>query len=794
MRKLRLIMIAILVAITFASCSSNSSKDSAISMYDGWKFTRIAKGDRTDYSKFDVDDTKWQEVTIPHTARIEPYVVNNVWQGVCWYRKTLDIPNYSADKKYFIEFEAVMNGVDIIINQEHVLFNQGGYLPTVFDATPYLKSGKNLLAVRLNNFNNPTTGPKPQKDLDFIMYGGIYRNAHFIEKDKLYITNPILANKTASGGVFITTPVVAESKSSVQIKTHLMNEYAESKNITVKHSLYNEDKMIKEVISDMAAIEAGVDFEDVQNFDVENVKLWSPDAPNLYSVKTELFCGDILIDSQQNRIGFREILFKDNQLYVNGKKTYLRGVNRHQEYPYVGYAISDNAQYRDAKKIKDAGFDYIRLSHYPHSPAFMRACDELGIFVANAILGWQFYPDDDKFREHAYKQTTELMRRDRNHPCVLTWEVSLNETAMDVPFMQKLHDIAHAEYPGERVYTSGWMDDVYDIYFQARQHRIMHKDKMNFDKPYMVSEYGDWEYYSLNPILNPGKFGRTKRNYYSSRHSRDDGEGQEQTHMYNVQQSHNDNKKIPATGDSYWVMYDYNSGCQNEIDDCGLMDLDRLPKIAYYFYQSQRDAFNPLESEGKEGYKLTPHSPMVKVATFWNDTAPTDIKVYSNCDEVALYLNGKLVGKQSPDTDVNSTHLNHPPFTFKVDKFEAGELKAEAFIDGKVVASDTVLSCGKPVALKCWLDESGIAAQSGCNDVLFLYVGAVDENGTVCRNYSYEEVTFTADDKFEVVNIGKQSILGGYACAVIKIGDKSGKAKFKAQTDEMSCEFSFDIL
>lgn len=186
-------------------------------------------------------------------------------------------------------------------------------------------------------------------------------------------------------------------------------------------------------------------------------------------------------------------------------------MNRHQEYPYIGYALSDNAQYRDAYKIKKAGFDYVRLSHYPHSPAFMDACDELGLVVADAILGWQYFADNDAFRNQCYRSARQLVRRDRNHPCVMAWEVSLNETKMPIDFMEVLDSIVHKEYPGENVYSCGWMPEVYDIYFQARQHRILHKDRMTFDKPYIVSEYGDWEYYSNNAGLNQHKMPKNMR-------------------------------------------------------------------------------------------------------------------------------------------------------------------------------------------------------------------------------------------------------------------------------------------
>ena len=188
----------------------------------------------------------------------------------------------------------------------------------------------------------------------------------------------------------------------------------------------------------------------------------------------------------------------------------------------------------------------------------MDACDELGLLVADAILGWQYYADNDTFRNYCYTSARQLVRRDRNHPSVLAWEVSLNETKMPVFFMQKLHDIVHEEYPGENVYTCGWMDDVYDIYFQARQHRILHPHPLK-DKPYAVSEYGDWEYYSNNAGLNQDKLPKNLR-LEKAAQFRKDGESRLLQQLHNVMEAHNDNMNTRAFADSYWVMYDYNRG------------------------------------------------------------------------------------------------------------------------------------------------------------------------------------------------------------------------------------------
>ncbi len=775
MNFLKKIQSALLLTLLI-SISLSATAASRENFNQGWRFMLCPDATSSQsYEAIDFDDSAWEGISLPHNAHNEPIIVNDQWQGVCWYRKNFAVDNYSKDNKYIIEFEAAMNHTTIWLNGYAVKVDQGGYLPVVFDATPYLKANDNVIAVRLDNRDNSTTGPKPLAILDFNMYGGLYRNAWLISSGKTHITHPILANRTASGGLFVTTPKVSEEESIVRIQTHVANENNFAQDLKVVYNIYEGEQIVATIQSAVQSIIPFGNSEFVEQIAIANAKLWSPDAPNLYYAETLLYCGDELVDSERTRFGIREITFKENQLYVNGEKTYLRGVNRHQEYPYIGYALSDNAQYRDAVKIKEAGFDYIRLSHYPQSPAFMEACDELGLFVADAILGWQYYNETYEFKSQSYKSARDLIRRDRNHPCVLAWEVSLNETQMPISFMQELHNITHEEYPGENVYSCGWMSDVYDIYFQARQHRIGHPDQMTFEKPYMVSEYGDWEYYSTNAGLNQHKHSKEKRLELSSRQLRSAGEKGMLQQAYNLQESHNDNMNIPATGDSYWVMYDYNRGYHDEIESSGIMDIFRLPKFGYYFYQSQSS-----------------HTPMVKIASHWTEESATDVTVFSNCDEVKLYLNGRLVATQSPDSNEISGNLNHPPFTFNVGRFKKGELRADGYIAGKKVASDRVATFDKPHSLKCWIDTSGVEAQAGCNDVVFLYVAAVDKKGNICHNFT-DAIEVEVDSKVEILNTDGIATEAGIATILLKIGNESGATAIKASSAKIEGEIQFTI-
>ncbi|WP_139957000.1 glycoside hydrolase family 2 protein [Flavicella sediminum] len=758
----------------------NNNETGKIKINSGWKFKKLLDSEVVDESfiKNDFQDTSWKDVSLPHTANIEPLVVNNQWQGICWYRKTFSVPEFKETKKIIFELEAAMNHSKIWVNETLVKVHQGGYLPVVVDLTKYLRKGKeNVIAIRLDNRDNPITGPKPLKRLDFNMYGGLYRNASLTIKDAVHITHPILANKVAGGGVFVTYPKVSKEKSLVKIKTQIANDGKTQGNIVLENALFFKGKLVAKEKSAKVNLEEGKDLELIAEISVNKTNLWSPKNPNLYELVTTVFVDEKEVDKLVNKIGIREFTFQGNDLFINGEKTFLRGVNRHQEYPFVGYALSDNAQYRDAKKIKDGGFDYIRLSHYPQSPAFMDACDELGIVVIDAIMGWQYYLDNDLFREYCYTSATELIRRDRNRPSVLAWEVSLNETQMPVFFMEELDKIVHAEYPGDNVYSCGWMDDVYDIYLQARQHRIMHPHALKENQPYSVSEYGDWEYYSKNAGLNQDQLPNNLRDEYSSRQARAYGEERLLRQAYNVQESHNDNFNTKAYSDSYWVMYDYNRGYHDELEESGLMDIFRLPKFGYYFYKSQKDVEDEI---------------VLSIASYWNEKSPLELKVFSNCEEVKLFLNDKLVSTQIPDRDKNSTNLVHPPFTFKMKSFQAGTLKAVGYIKGKAVAESTVHTPKKVTGLKVWVDESGKKPQAGVNDVVFVYIAAIDENGTVVPDFS-EALELAIDGDLELMNVDGVKAEAGIATALVRIGDSAKKATIQVKSKAFSTRYSFIV-
>jgi len=444
---------------------------------------------------------------LPHTPRIEPLVVNNQWQGICWYRKNFTIENIYKGKKIVIEFEAAMQIADVWVNGHHKTTHYGGYLPFTVDITDDIFYDKeNIISIRLDNRDNPEVPPgKPLKELDFCIYGGLYRNVKMHIIDKLHITDAVRAHKVAGGGIFVRYPLVKNDQAQLWVQTHIINENHEKKKCKVVTKLFDDNKkLIAEKSGEELNLESSEDNHIAQIIDVEQPKLWHPKSPHLYELHSIIYQDHKIVDKIVTRIGIRHISFSASEGFmINGEPFYLRGTNRHQEYPYIGYALSDNAHHRDALKIKQAGFDFVRLSHYPHAEVFMDACDELGILVMDAIPGWQFF-GNDIFQKRSYQDCRDMIRRDRNHPCVVLWEVSLNESGMTREFMDNAQRIAHEEYPGDQCCTCGWLDYAYDVFIPARQHGRApdYWKNYNNNKPMLIAEYGDWEYYAQNAGAN----------------------------------------------------------------------------------------------------------------------------------------------------------------------------------------------------------------------------------------------------------------------------------------------------
>lgn len=538
------------------------------------------------------DNISWEKVSLPHTPRIEP--VNKVteqWQGTCFYRKFFTIAAANNNKHIAIQFDAAMHEADVYLNGKHIYKHVGGFLPFYIDISGKIKIGQpNCILIKLNNQDNPVIPPgKPIKDLDFNYYGGIYRNAWLIIKNKLYISNAVHDDREAGGGILIHDEEVTDKTAKVIIKTDVNNSYNEPVKSQVKVTMVDRSgKVISTAVSKEQSIKPGGFGSFAQTLIVSMPQLWSPAQPYLYTLKVQVLQNGKETDVQTLKTGIKTFKFEAGGFYLNGKKLNIVGTNRHQEYPYIGYALSDNAQYRDAWKIKEAGFNFVRCSHYPPSPAYLDACDELGILVMDAIPGWQFFGGKE-FQANSFQNIRDMIHRDRNHAAIVLWEASLNETGMSKSYMDTAHKIVHRELPFKDIFSTGWRDYAFDVFNPARQHLKApdYYKKYNHPKPLLLAEYGDWEYYAQNAGFNQKEYAGLKSEERNSRQLRTDGQKRLLQQALNFQEAHNDNLYGPGVGDVNWLMFDYKRGYAADLESSGVMDIFRLPKFSFYFYQSQ---------------------------------------------------------------------------------------------------------------------------------------------------------------------------------------------------------------
>lgn len=708
---------------------------------------------------------QWESITLPHTPFVEKLVVLHQWQGVCYYRKKLKIEKKEENQQLWIEFEGAMHLADVWINGKHVMQHAGGYTPFVVDATGLLKEGElNDILVRLDNRNNPLIPPgKPLDALDFCYYGGIYRDVSLIVKPKLHITHPIMADQQAGGGVFVTYPQVSKQKATVCVQLQVANKEGKAKNIDLRYRLYEwkngRGKKITEIRKEVSINDAAL--TDTCLLEVEQPRLWYPDSPALYLLTTEIMEGNRVIDTEKTRIGIRHLeMTHDKGFLINGEPLKLVGTNRHMEYPYVGNAISDRAQYRDMYQIRSNGFNVVRLGHYPQDPSVLDACDELGLMVIEPIPGWQFFNKDLRFVERTYKDVRDLIRRDRNHPSIIIWETTLNESWPPNEWKDGAIRAAHEEYPGNQCFTAGdaYGYNGFDVCYNDWEEGFNRPNKTT--KPGFIREYYDYE------------FGG---HYSTTRVCRGDGDRALSQNAWNAQWSYNRyNAYYPHTmGSAVWSMHDYNRGCCDNICHSGTADIFRLPKFSLSFFRSQLLAGDFLP-KGKMPYE-------VFLATHWLKGSSDTIQVYGNVDEVELLLNGKSLGRQRPDKGAdtpyiprpdkgNCRNLVSPPFTFTGIAWQVGELKAVGYNKGNPVAEHAVQTPGVLSKLGISYFESGVPAS--IDDLLIVYVRLLDSKNVLVFADNATMVNLEVVEGGAVLGEASVSAEAGIASFIVKTGMK----------------------
>lgn len=715
---------------------TDTSKENAIIPYD----SEMAK----------LKDVKWQPATLPHIAFPEPLIIERPREGIAYYKKTFTIPANFKGQHISIEFEGAMQIAWVWFNGKFITRHLGGYLPFTLDITDIAKYGQeNSITVKVDNRPSPLVPPgKPVSRLDFVYYSGLYRDVWLHVDNLLHITDANAIDRIAGGGIFVTYPTVNYKQATINIKTNVINESATAKTFTLIQELADaKGNIVATTKSAGNSLQQGNDAHYSQQLNVEHPSLWSPDSPYLYTLRSYVVEDKKKVDTHTTKIGIRSFFIsKETGLLINGKPVRIEGSNRHESYPWIGNALSNNASLRDAVIIKASGMNCIRVGHYCQDPSFYDACDSLGILLVNCTPGWQFFNKSETFISNSLNDIRQMIRRDRNHPSILLWEVSLNEAYPPAEYRCKQVETAKSEWPsGLNFYTSGdsyFTKACYDVPYDDWADNIEARNNTTYpNNAFLIREYGDFE------------FGGTQS---TTRQLRGNGEKALLQQAWNLQWEHNRNREqYPhAIGDLTWAFFDGLAGYVQGIEGWGIADLKRIPKFSYYFFQSQRKDKNP----------------MCYIADYWMPSdSPRKIIVYSNCDEVALYINNREITRQYADSGPDSPYgtdwdkggnpydggnvkaLSSPPFTFKNISFEAGEIKAVGYINGKQVATYSVHTPGKPYKIILSADTQGVPMKADGADAVFIRAYIVDE---------HNNPVYTADNEIQFSITGDARIIG----------------------------------
>ena len=653
-----------------------------ISFNNDWRFY---EGNAAGAEKSGYEDGKWLYVNTPHSTI--QYTPENYYQedlGIYWYRRHFKTPDsISGNRQALLTFEGAMQQAEVWLNDTKLGVHQGGYTEFSFDITDHLKidGSENVLAVKLDTRPGSSFAPGKENP-DFQYFGGLYRNVSVTVTDPVHITDAVSSGTEAGGGVFLTAPEVSTEHATVKAKTEVQNGQGEEEKVTLVTEILTTDGQSTVAAAESSeVIGAGEKYSFVQNLGVTDPRLWSTDTPELYLVRSTVKRDGSVCDISEITYGIRKTEWKRDGCYLNGERVELVGTNLHSETYMLGNAMSDDAIFAEVKRLREYGFNFIRMSHYPHAKAFYEACDQYGVAVLDCIAGWQYFSNSTEFKENSYQQMREMVRANRNHASVVAWEPSLNESGFNQEWAEKINAVTKAEYPEDGVskaYTGGWKYwNVYDIGVGTPQANVVGDAGRYGNKPVIVSEYGDW---------NMGGFNSSTRvtrepQHYSSAKGGDEGM---LIQCDNIQSSlaYSRSKSDWYGAAAYWQYSDYAGFDTEKLTYCGIVDVARIPKFGAYFYQSQRDPKTDLSRYGLDS------GPMVYIANTWASDSPNEVRVFSNCDEVALYLNDQLIAKQAPDqtmwdprgnytdgdygkmpnstsgAEVSTEHLEHPPFTF----------------------------------------------------------------------------------------------------------------------------------
>lgn len=724
-----------------------------------WQFI---KEDATGAENPTFDDSKWRKLNVPHDWSIEgSYDKTNpsgrgggyLPSGIGWYRKSFMVDKADAKNNVTIEFDGVMANSDVWINGKHLGKRPYGYISFAYNLTPYLNFDKpNIIAVRADNSIQPASR--------YYTGAGIYRHV------RLVTTNP---THFKQWGTFITTPTATASKGVVNLKVEIEN--ATAGNYKLQIEIADASGKVVKTAESSKKMAANATTLFLQEIEISNPKLWNVENPNLYTATTKLYAGKTLIDNQSTVFGIRKAAFvAETGFWLNDKNIKLKGVCLHHDGGAVGAAVPLGVWKERFKKLKEVGVNAIRTAHNPVAPEFLDLCDQMGFLVMDETFDtWNSAKHNGEKGYNLYftnwweQDTKDLVLRDRNHPSIVIYSIG-NEIHDDLSYPQgykkykmqedavkKLDDtrpVTMALFrPGSsKVYLNGFADQMEVVGQNYRENELIAAHEA----------HPTWK------VL-----------------------GTENTHVLSQWLALRD--KPYMAGQFLWTGYDYlgeadwpeTTNNQGLFDRAGNWKQQSLQRDSWWSEEPVVHIVRKSENAG---------------AGFWTaDWTPNDfhtydnakVQVYSNCDEVELFLNEKSLGLVKKPADDSAREWNVT--------FEEGTIKAIGKNNGKVVAQEAFTSAGKPA--KIILTPSASTLANNWDDVSFVTATIVDEKGIACSNAD-SLIKFTTTDAGKIIAVDNGDILShenyfsqersafrGKAIALIKANKNNGTIEIKATAE-----------
>jgi beta-galactosidase len=729
---------ALIIFLLFILCSSadaqNENSRTIQSFDSAWKFL---KGDTNDAEQTDFDDASWRSLNVPHDWSIEgPYDRNNTTgrgggylpDGIGWYRKTFSLGEEDVKKQVFIEFEGIMANSDVWINGFHLGKRPSGYSTLEYELTGHLNFGKdkkNVIAVRAGNSIQPASR--------WYTGAGIYRHVHLI------ITNPV---HVAHWGSFISSGNVSEAKAELKIQTELINQSPAAQTVLLHTDIISPDGKIVASMDSKRKLINGKEETILQKVEISKPVLWDIDNPRLYHAVSKILINKKVVDGVTNTFGIRNEKFDASTgFWLNGKNIKIKGVCLHQNGGAFGAAVPLGVWKYRLNILKSIGVNAIRTTHNPPSPEFLTLCDEMGFLVMeesfdtwdaaknHAEKGYNLYFDD------WWEQDTKTMvMRDRNHPSIIIYSVGneihddLNDSAGFRKYKMQ-QDLIHS-LDGTRPVTMALFRPGSSHVYENGFANMMDVVGQNYRENELIAahqKHPDWKVIGTENTLSQDAWLALRDNPFMA-------------------------------GQFLWVGFDY------------LGESD-WPEVV--FGNSLIDKTGGLREAGRQRMSWWADKRMVCVmrksenagAGEWvNDWSPADVdsydiaqlQVFSNCDEVELFLNGKSLGSKPRPSD------NASPRTWSVN-FQKGTLKAVGKNNGKIVAEQELKTGGKPAKIVLTADKSTLG--NTWDDVVYVRATITDKNGIPCLR---------ADNKI------KFAITGSGKIAAVDNADVTSTEPFQA--------------